>query len=58
MASDPLPDQGLHTSPLSSVVLLSVCGRCEGWEEGTQGRQGLVRGSGAHKERERLTVTS
>ena len=42
MAGDPLPDKGVHAPTLSSVILLSVCGRCEGWEKSAEARQRLV----------------
>ena len=43
MAGDPLPDKGVRTPTLSSVLLLSVRGWCEGWEKSAEARQRLVR---------------
>ena len=43
MAGDSLPDKGLHTPTLSSVLLLSLRGWCEGWEKSSEARQRLVR---------------
>ena len=43
MAGDSLPDKGVHTPTLSSVLLLSVRGWCEGWEKSSETRQRLVR---------------
>ena len=42
MAGNPLPDKGLYAPTLSSVILLSVCGRCEGWEKSAEAWQRLV----------------
>ena len=43
MAGDPLPDKGVRTPTLSSVLFLSVRGWCEGWEKSAEAWQRLVR---------------
>ena len=43
MAGDSLPDKGVHTPTLSSVLLLSVRGWCESWKKSSETRQRLVR---------------